>query len=200
MPPKQLGRFAERERARRTKKHKTLVDAAGKNDLPPAPKKRARPRSQTVGQMAEAQFVRREEQAYLPPNETISSSYAAIQKKRGKPDDLGVHRFTTAYNTRAEKAEELKKTIERSRQLHGGRAIQDAMEEAAHLSAIAPPRYAEHHINARREELKTLVRGAVEPYGSKLEDFQVPQTPAPTPRAKAKARAGGRWRRGVLGT
>ena len=138
MPPK-LGRFAERERARRTKKQKTLVDAAGKNALPPAPKKRARPRSQTVGEMAEAQFARREEQAYLPPNETISSNYAAIQKKKGKPDDLGVHRFTTAYNTRAEKAEELKKTLERSRQLHGGRAIQDAMEEAAHLSAVAPP-------------------------------------------------------------
>ena len=126
--------------------------------------------------------------------------YAAIQKKKGKPDDLGVHRFTTAYNTRAEKAEELKAVIERSRALHGGRAIQDAMGEAAHLSAVAPPRYAEHHINARREELKTLIRGTVEPYGSKLEDFQVPQTPAPTHKAKAKAKAGGRWRRGVLGT
>ena len=195
MPPK-LGRFAERERARRTKKQKTLVDAAGKNDLPPAPKKRARPRSQTVGEMAEAQFVRREEQAYLPPNETISSNYAAIQKKKGKPDDLGVHRFTTAYNTRAEKAENMKKAIGESRALHGGRAIQDAMNEAAHHAAVAPPRYAEHHINARREELKTLVRSAVEPYGSKLEDFTEP-APKAKAKGKAKASAGIRWHDGV---
>ena len=138
MPPK-LGRFAERERARLTKAHKKLVDAAGKNALPPAPKKRARPRAQKVGEMAEAQRKKATEQAYLPPNETISSSYATLQKKRGKPGDLGVYRFTTAYDTRAEKAAELGKAIEQSRHLHGDRAIQDAMEEARHLSAVARP-------------------------------------------------------------
>ena len=48
--------------------------------------------------MSEAQRKKATEQADLPPNETISSSYAAIQKKRGKPDDLGVYRATRLAN------------------------------------------------------------------------------------------------------